>query len=178
MGVIKIILHVLAALIGAILAAAYFMQFDYQNSFFDPSKGLPTDKRAHYPIKGGLEIGCEFDRKVANEKYYYWNCPNQKIKPGLGFPESSFLYAQLSAAFIAGILGIILIIVEILGLFINKISEIFYDGILDGIIFIVLGIPALGVALDLGISAGILGMIIGIIKILFGLVPSLKPLLN
>jgi hypothetical protein len=179
MGIIKIILHILAALIAAVLAAAYFMYFDYENSYFDPTSGKEHPKRYTNLARGGLTTGCKFNDEVGSEKYYRWICPTSIIsKDGLSFPSSSFLYAQLSASFIAGILGIVLIIIEILCLFMDQIRDIVHNGILTGIIFIVLGIPALGVSLDLGIAAGILGMVIGIIEILFGAIPSLKSLLN
>jgi hypothetical protein len=146
-----LILGILAFIIAVIGAAAHFSFVSYTlgNNFFSAKNLLETGFK-NKPGKCFLE----------HDGY------------GGMFICDNLLWSLVSLAWVSGLIFLILAIIEILLLigatkdFVKFASQF----TVRGIVYLVLGIPTLGIAGDLGIAAGVLLIVIGIVFVIMGVI--------
>jgi hypothetical protein len=177
MSILVYAIHILSALIAFLLSIAYFMEFDYIRPRDPPSEPTTLDE-SEWETYSGLAIrpqysgkitsGCSFNMESQGFQVYHWHCNLTSIDlvPNFG-------YCFLSFIFLNGLFGLLLMIVQILTLFL-KTLKCLDNGIFYGVIYILISIPALGVSLDLGITAGALGLLMGFFEIISNFIPAIQ----
>jgi hypothetical protein len=148
---VGLILGILAFIFAVIGAAAHFSFVSYvlDNDDFNVKRLLATKFKNKPGPCSNSPLG---HRSLRNCDNLYWSL--------------------VSLAWVSGLIFLILAIIEILLLmsatkdFVKFASQF----TVRGIVYLVLGIPTLGIAGDLGIAAGVLLVVIGIVFIIMGII--------
>jgi hypothetical protein len=141
---------------------------------------------AHFSFVSAILDGKSFDTKYLLATGFGnkpGKCPNKALSRdhigvfdipilGLSYSCDNLFWSLISLAWTSGLIFLILAIIEILLLigttkdFVKFASQF----TVRGIVYLVLGIPTLGIAGDLGIAAGVLLIVIGIVFIIMGII--------